>query len=370
MSAEWRYDVFLSYSSKDKAVVRAIAARLNNDGIRVWLDEDQIKPGDNIPAKIEEGLEHSRVLVLCMSANAFGSDWGQLEAGTFRFRDPLNKQRRFIPLRLDNASIKGSLAQFLYVDLRHNYEFAIQALVERCKSKEESRLEDSDRHPERPPVRTGLVRFPDSWTEYQVLCPCDLAQVRQAMEVGRARYGPRAISFDQFRAWMAANKYVLVSLMNQGNELVGYFDILPLKKAAFDNFVIGKIDEHEINGQHILSPKEGFRTERLYFAGIAARGFGNLFSLRNASVLIRQVFRFIEEFYPPHPQRELYAIAATDDGTRLLTELQFEVVSPAEERIDNCDLYRYIITPASLKSAHARFKRLDGFCREMWRKPN
>ena len=56
------------------------------------------------------------MLVLCMSAYAFGSDWAQLEAGTFRFRDPLNKERRFIPLRLDDAPIKGSLAQFLYIN--------------------------------------------------------------------------------------------------------------------------------------------------------------------------------------------------------------------------------------------------------------
>ncbi len=72
-----------------------------------------IKPGDSIEspqsktAKIEEGLERPRVLVLCMSANAFGSDWAQLEAGTFRtgqrpFRDPLNKERRFLSLRLDD----------------------------------------------------------------------------------------------------------------------------------------------------------------------------------------------------------------------------------------------------------------------------
>ena len=45
-----------------------------------------------------------------------GSDWAQLEAGTFRFRAPLNKERRFIPLRFDDASIKGSLAQFLYIN--------------------------------------------------------------------------------------------------------------------------------------------------------------------------------------------------------------------------------------------------------------
>src|SRR5947207_11668445 len=116
MSDGFSFDVFLSHSSKDKAVVRAVAERLRGDGLRVWYQEWEIRPGDSIPAKVEEGLEHSRVLVLCMSAQAFGADWVQLEAGTFRFRDPLNKERRFIPLRLDDAPIKGSMAQFLYVN--------------------------------------------------------------------------------------------------------------------------------------------------------------------------------------------------------------------------------------------------------------
>jgi hypothetical protein len=116
MPSPFPYDVFLSHSAKDKPIVRPLAERLRGDGLRVWFDEWEIKPGDSIPAKIEEGLEHSRVLVLCMSANAFGSDWSQLESGTFRFRDPLNKGRRFIPLRLDDAPIKGSLAQLLYIN--------------------------------------------------------------------------------------------------------------------------------------------------------------------------------------------------------------------------------------------------------------
>jgi TIR domain len=118
MSNELTYDVFLTHSAKDKAVVRPLAERLQNDGLKVWFDEWALRPGDSIPAKIEEGLERSRVLVLCMSANAFGSDWAQLEAGTFRFRDPLNRERRFIPLRLDEAPIQGSLAQFLYINWR------------------------------------------------------------------------------------------------------------------------------------------------------------------------------------------------------------------------------------------------------------
>src|SRR6266849_622432 len=115
MSRQFIFDVFLCHSSKDKEVVRELADRLERDGVRVWFDEWELKAGDSIPDKIEEGLENSRVLLFCMSASAFGSDWAQLESQTFRFRDPLNKERRFIPLRLDDAPIKGSLAQFLYI---------------------------------------------------------------------------------------------------------------------------------------------------------------------------------------------------------------------------------------------------------------
>jgi len=134
MPDEFKFDLFLSHSTKDKPVVRAVAERLRKDGLRVWLDEWELKPGDNIPAKIEEGLENSRVLVLCMSANAFGSDWAQLESGTFRFRDPLNKERRFIPLRLDAAPIKGSLAQFVYIKwLAEDPEPEYAKLLEACR---------------------------------------------------------------------------------------------------------------------------------------------------------------------------------------------------------------------------------------------
>ena len=87
MADDFSFDVFLSYSAKDKAVVRPLAKRLRQDGLKVWFDEWVPELGDNIPAKIEEGLEHSRVLVLCASATAFGSDpdWSGLVAGTFRF---------------------------------------------------------------------------------------------------------------------------------------------------------------------------------------------------------------------------------------------------------------------------------------------
>ena len=141
MADDFKYDVFLSHSEKDKLVVRPIAERLRTDGLRVWFDEWEIRVGDSIPSKIEEGLEHSRVLVLCMSANAFGSDWATLESQTFRFRDPLNKERRFIPLRLDETPSKGSLAQFSYINW-----------LPKGRKKEYAKLLEACRPPEKPKI--------------------------------------------------------------------------------------------------------------------------------------------------------------------------------------------------------------------------
>ena len=116
MVEKFRYDVFLSHSKEDKSVVRPIAERLRADGLKVWFKEWALQPNDDIPAKIEEGLEQSRVLIFCMSKNAFGGPWSELEKQTLRFRDPLNNTRRFIPLRLDDTPIQGSLEQFDYVN--------------------------------------------------------------------------------------------------------------------------------------------------------------------------------------------------------------------------------------------------------------
>ncbi|MCS5693143.1 toll/interleukin-1 receptor domain-containing protein [Cyanobium sp. FGCU-6] len=117
-----RYDVFLSHSSADKPAVQELAEGLKAAGLRVWLDEWIIKPGDPISVKIEEGLEHSAVLLFCMSAHAFGSDRLGLESHTALFRDPLNRDRRFVPLRLDDAPIKAMLRGIAYLDRRPGAE--------------------------------------------------------------------------------------------------------------------------------------------------------------------------------------------------------------------------------------------------------
>ncbi|NJL29006.1 MAG: TIR domain-containing protein [Thermoanaerobaculia bacterium] len=129
MAESFFYDVFLSHSTQDTAAAREIAQKLRADGLRVALATELANH-----EQTEDALERSRVLVLCMSAHTFGREWPRLEAGTFRFRDPPNAERRFIPLRLDDALVEGSLAQFLSVDWREPArEAEYEKLLEACK---------------------------------------------------------------------------------------------------------------------------------------------------------------------------------------------------------------------------------------------
>ncbi|WP_295881052.1 TIR domain-containing protein [uncultured Thiohalocapsa sp.] len=132
MQAPFSYDCFLSHNEQDKPRVRRLAERLRDAGLRVWLDEWVIRPGDDIYLAIERGLEESRVLVLCLSPAALGSDWVALERGTVLFRDPTNAGRRFVPLLLADCEVPDALRRYAWVDYRDDKDGALDVLIEAC----------------------------------------------------------------------------------------------------------------------------------------------------------------------------------------------------------------------------------------------
>lgn len=79
------WDVFISHAGEDKiSVARPLAAQLENFGLRVWLDETQLRVGDSLREKIDEGLAQSRFGVVVLSPAFFSKRWPQRElAGLF-----------------------------------------------------------------------------------------------------------------------------------------------------------------------------------------------------------------------------------------------------------------------------------------------
>ncbi len=102
----------------------------------MWLDEWTIKPGDLIGLEIQHGLEKSRTLIMCMSSAYFESEWAKLEHQTLLFRDPTNKQRRFIPLLIEDCTRPDIIAQFAYIDWRKQSDEKYSKLVTACQGKE------------------------------------------------------------------------------------------------------------------------------------------------------------------------------------------------------------------------------------------
>jgi hypothetical protein len=112
--AAFTHDVFLSHSAEDKAVVRAMAKRLQKDGLQVWRDkwEIPVAASRQSAAFSPEGQEPEDLGALPSHRYA-----EKIEEGLGRSRFEFQPSA-FILQPFLGAPIKGSLAQFLYIKKR------------------------------------------------------------------------------------------------------------------------------------------------------------------------------------------------------------------------------------------------------------
>lgn len=77
---ERRYDVFISHASEDKnEVVRPLALALKENGLTVWYDEFELKIGDSLRRKIDQGLANSRFGIVVLSKDFIKKGWTNYE---------------------------------------------------------------------------------------------------------------------------------------------------------------------------------------------------------------------------------------------------------------------------------------------------
>lgn len=97
------HDIFISYSREDRSkyidpLIKALEAR----GIKVWDDNSQIRWGDSIPERIEEGLRASKFVLLCLSGNSLGRRWPNKEKSSILSSQISSGVERLLPLILDS----------------------------------------------------------------------------------------------------------------------------------------------------------------------------------------------------------------------------------------------------------------------------
>ena len=125
-----RFDVFLSHNSVDKPWATVLKEALQRRGVKVWLDKDEIRPGDLVVNALENGLQQSKAVALIVSPEAMQSGWVKEEySRAMTLAQDKRQHLRLIPVILRDAKLPGFLANRNYVDF-HDVE-AYEANVEK-----------------------------------------------------------------------------------------------------------------------------------------------------------------------------------------------------------------------------------------------
>lgn len=92
-------DVFICHASEDKRlVVEPLAAELEKRNVSVWFDKTEIKWGDSLTQKVNDGLASSRFVIVVISKFFMSKNWPQRELGAALAREISSGQVSVLPL--------------------------------------------------------------------------------------------------------------------------------------------------------------------------------------------------------------------------------------------------------------------------------
>lgn len=121
--------IFISHSSKDRAVISRLAADLKRLNFSVWLDEWSVVVGQSIPSEIEHGLGKAQFVIVAVSRHAVESRWVDREWKAAYWDEVSRGVVKILPIRLDDAMMPMLLAGKKYADFRESYEVGLQELL-------------------------------------------------------------------------------------------------------------------------------------------------------------------------------------------------------------------------------------------------
>ena len=116
LSAEYRYDVFISYSHVDSAWVRGeLVPALDANQLRVIIDTE-FDIGKPIDQNIAEAITKSRFTLVVLTRDWIESSWSSFELGLAGTQDPAARKGKILPILLSECDIPPRLSLLTYGD--------------------------------------------------------------------------------------------------------------------------------------------------------------------------------------------------------------------------------------------------------------
>jgi hypothetical protein len=130
--------VFLCHAHADRDPVRALYARLTQDGVDAWLDKEKLLPGQDWELEIKKAVREADVVVVCLSKqfNQAGFRQKEVRLALDTAMEQPEGEIFIIPARLEECDNLESLRKWHEVDLfeEDGYEKFVRALRVRAEN--------------------------------------------------------------------------------------------------------------------------------------------------------------------------------------------------------------------------------------------
>lgn len=222
--------VFLSHASEDKErFVLDFARQLRENGVDVWLDQWEMKPGDSLVDKIfEEGLKEARAVIIVLSTRSVQKSWVREELNA-SVVNRISRGTKLIPVVIDECDVPESLRSTVWqkVDCLDDYSQSLQRIL--------SAIFDVSDKPAigKPPARfSGAEPLISGLTRIDDLVLREIARLQITENNG-------LVMFDQLRA-----EPILSDVPQQ--ELLDSLEILGQKYLIKISYVLGAPLSHVV----------------------------------------------------------------------------------------------------------------------------
>jgi hypothetical protein len=131
--SQLRSGIFLAHSSGDKQFVRRLASDLLGKGIRIWLDEAEMRVGDSLIDRIGNGIKEMEYLGVVLSPKSVSSPWVKRELEIAISEEISSNKTKVLPIIFKKCTIPHFLSGRLWVDFssKGSYKRALEILLKR-----------------------------------------------------------------------------------------------------------------------------------------------------------------------------------------------------------------------------------------------
>jgi transcriptional regulator with XRE-family HTH domain len=145
-------DIFISYAHEDRSTVLEIYKTLNDKGFSLWIDHNDLLPGQDWKVEIEKAIQESEIFIACLSSHSVNKR-GYVQAELKRALDIAEQMPEgsvyIIPVRLDDCKVPITL------DRLHWLDYFVEDQKEKLLKVIQKRVQPSKRNISKKPLSTN-----------------------------------------------------------------------------------------------------------------------------------------------------------------------------------------------------------------------